>query len=569
MQSPFGVEHGGISKRDLTRKQRSEVASDATVGGIAGAAYGGFPAAAGIQHVGMKAKNKLKAADEHAMANAPTYRRYEKAKNLYERAGTEGEKAAAGAASERLKAKAEGERKAAYKGIKGLRRARVLSHLPTSNKGAIIAGVTAAGVAGASALGGISYGAQKRQAAARAAARKPKPVALAKRDYSKARAHWTRQQKIGNRVENTGGTVAGVAGATMGGAALRDALFKDRPGSRVRAVKMTSKLPPQVAETLLNTKPGLKVLAAAAGGTAVGYVGNRHKRLAEKKVARYSVHKGVEPGSLMHRHDLETVSKLMSDSQLSHRKKVAAGVGTATATMGLAALGSKGISALIPKVGGAIGKTPKARAYARKLDSAATTLTIGAAGVGGAGGLNGAAIQRDEAERVQPVNKPGKKLAKAFDPEERRVRRNNRTADAVPAVLGTGAAAAAVHAARPNRGVEFRSNKGARDRAYQASRTAHQEAYSMYKDAKAAKGSVKRAKGMEDAYFKVNSAYGYKDAGRSHSIRMKALKIPMKSRVRSGAVAAGLGAAAVAAHKNKDKVKGAKTLKPYTGRYSS
>lgn len=230
---------------------------------------------------------------------------------------------------------------------------------------------------------------------------------VAKRDYTKAQTNWEHQRKISNRVENSGQSAVGGAGALLGGAALRDAAFKDHPNWEKAAAKKTAKLNPKLAEGLMRKKPGFKVLAVAAGGTVVGAVGSRHKKIAEKKVARYAVAKN-EPGSIMHAHD---IAKAMSDTELNHRKKAMAGTAIVGSTLGLAALGSKGVSSALPKLG-KIGKTPRGQAYARKLDRAATNLAIGGAGVGGAGGFNFASVQNEEAKRKPLAKSDTKEKAK-------------------------------------------------------------------------------------------------------------------------------------------------------------
>lgn len=289
------------------------------------------------------------------------------------------------------------------------------------------------------------------------------------RDYSVARAKWEKHEKQANIVENTGGSVAAAGGLTIGAATLRDAGFKDHPNWKLSAIRGARKLPKPLGYHLVKTKPGFKAMSVVGAGTVVGYAGNRHRRLAEKKVARYTpaptpppprkrtttttvkrttVSKS-EPGALMHAHDQQVVSKLMSDAELSHRKKTAAVTGVVASTLGVSALAAKGGGALIPRVGGAIGKTPKARKYAKQLDQAATSLAIGGSGVAGVGGFNMAAIHNDESKRQQapaaPVApKPKKKMpfGKAFDSERARLKRLEPEQKAATGVaVGAGAAA--------------------------------------------------------------------------------------------------------------------------------
>lgn len=91
----------------------------------------------------------------------------------------------------------------------------------------------------------------------------------------------------------------------------------------------------------------------------------------------------------------DLVSKI-SDRQLRHRKNVQAGLSTATATIGIAALGSKSGAALLRRRG-------SLRA-AQKLESHTTGLLTGGAGLGGVAGFNSASISRAEAKR--PTYKP-------------------------------------------------------------------------------------------------------------------------------------------------------------------
>lgn len=369
------------------------------------------------------------------------------------------------------------------------------------------------------------------------------------RDYSRAKSRWEKNERVANRVENAGGTVAATGGALLGGAALRDAAFKDHPTLKAKAIAHSTALPAKVGEGLVHTKPGFKTLAAIGAGTAVGYTGNKHRRLAEKKVARYSVSK-AEPGSLMHAHDLEVVSK-MGDRELSHRKKVQAGVAVGASTLGLSALGAKGAGAIMPKLG-RVGKTPRARAYARKLDRDANTLAIGATGVGGAGGYNFAAIQNAEAKRktvaklLVTAARQDALVSKAFDSERSRQRR----AKAGEAGAVVGAAGAAGMAARPQKKLVMVNRASAAKKINQGA------------------AELTYGRNMKGAHRGVNAEQAGKKIlaglGQAASGKMRVAQSGVSTASRgkwAGAAVAGAAGAAGIHHHRKD------AGKPYQGRY--
>lgn len=383
-----GVASDAVAKATRYQERRRE---NATLGAAVSAYAGGGAASYGAMRVGRRAQVRAKANEVKLQNAAPSTRKYAKAQNLADRGATPGERAAARGMADKLKAKAESERKAARRSIKGYRTTKALTRL-SNPKTAL-----AVGFGGTAAAGG-TVGA--------ALTRKPKSR-VRKRDYSQAQANWERRARRANRVENTGQTVAGTAGAALGGAALRDAAFKDYPGFKARSEARAAKLPKKIATPLVQGKPGFKVLATAAGGTVVAATGTRSKNIAERKARRYeqmSKSFGHEPGSLMHAHDVE-IAKAMSNRELSNRKKVQSATTIAGSTLGLGALGALGGAKLLPKAT-KLGKTPRGQAYARHLDRAATQLSIGAGGIGGVGGYNFAAIQRAEANKVAKPKKP-------------------------------------------------------------------------------------------------------------------------------------------------------------------
>jgi hypothetical protein len=384
---------------DYKRRKRANAAA----GGLAGAYFLGAPAAVGAQQAGIRATRRAAANETKLRDAAPTWRKYEKVKNLADRAGTEGEGAAARGMADKLKAKAEGEQKAARRSIKGYRTTKVVAHL-AKPKAALVTGF------GATAAAGASLGA--------AATQKPKrkKATLAKRDYTVAQQKWERREARANRVENTGQGVAGAAGGALGGAALRDAAFNDYPGFKqkmqLRSMDVPTKVGRKAAEAVMHGKPGLKTMGTVAAGSVVAATGTRSKKIANKRARRLEeMSKAQEPGRLAHQADLELAkSATMGNRELAHRKKVQSATTIAGSTLGLAALGTLGGAKLLPKAT-KLGKTPRGQAYARHLDRAAQQLSIGAGGVGGVGGYNFAAIQRAEAKKVEPKTKVAKALS--------------------------------------------------------------------------------------------------------------------------------------------------------------
>lgn len=103
------------------------------------------------------------------------------------------------------------------------------------------------------------------------------------------------------------------------------------------------------------------------------------------------------------------ISKAANDDSLRHKKRVQAGISIGTSSLGLAALGTKGASAALPRAAGhlrKLNKAPKAiatpeaaKTTAQRLDRLSTTLVTGGAGLGGFGGFNFAAIQRQEGKK--------------------------------------------------------------------------------------------------------------------------------------------------------------------------
>lgn len=381
------------------RRRRANTAAGAVVGAYAA----GLPASVGAQKVGVNAALRAQANEVKLKDAAPSYRKYEKVKNLADRGSTPGERSAAQGMADKLKAKAQAEEKAARKSIKGYRSAKALRVL-ANPKAALAAGFGGTAAAGA--------------AIGRAVTEKPKKkkvATLAKRDYSVAQARWEGRERRANRVENTGQGVAGAAGTALGGAALRDAAFHDYPGFKqrmqLRSMDVPTKVGRKVAEAAMHGKPGLKTLGTVAAGTVVATAGTKAKKTAAKRARRLEeMSKMAEPGSLMHRADLAKSAAPMGNRELAHRKKVQSATTIAGSTLGLAAIGALGGAKLLPRAT-KLGKTPRGQAYARHLDRAATQLSIGAGGVGGVGGYNFAAIQRAEAKKVEPKTKVAKALS--------------------------------------------------------------------------------------------------------------------------------------------------------------
>lgn len=94
------------------------------------------------------------------------------------------------------------------------------------------------------------------------------------------------------------------------------------------------------------------------------------------------------------------IKRAMSDTQLRHRNKVQAGITTAGATIGLAALGTKAGGSVARKL---IKPAAKGEKIAERMERHTTGLLTAGAGLGGVGGFNAAAIYRQEAKRPKPV----------------------------------------------------------------------------------------------------------------------------------------------------------------------
>jgi hypothetical protein len=110
--------------------------------------------------------------------------------------------------------------------------------------------------------------------------------------------------------------------------------------------------------------------------------------------------------------------RVMSETELRHRRKVQGNIGRTTSTMGLTGLGMTGAALAarkspgalkaiqkIPKVGAKLGKTPEE--VSGKLKGAAINTGLVSGGIGGVGGFNQASIYSDEAKRKKPVIKRG------------------------------------------------------------------------------------------------------------------------------------------------------------------
>lgn len=113
--------------------------------------------------------------------------------------------------------------------------------------------------------------------------------------------------------------------------------------------------------------------------------------------------------------------RLMSDTEIKHRKKLQAGIAVTTSTLGLTALGLKGGSVAagrvarsaakanhaIPggatKYGPAAMKAKKYKKLSRSLDHAAVNTSLTAGGIGGVGGYNFASYTRAEGKKKQIV----------------------------------------------------------------------------------------------------------------------------------------------------------------------
>jgi len=131
----------------------------------------------------------------------------------------------------------------------------------------------------------------------------------------------------------------------------------------------------------------------------------------------------------------------MSNKELANRKKVVGAAAITTSTLGLGALAAKGGAAGFLKAGkvasaaGNASRAVKAEKVAHHLNRGATGALFGASGVGGAAGYNFASVQRAEARRRAPKLE---EASKAYDPEEKRHKRNEKQVKANLARLEQG-----------------------------------------------------------------------------------------------------------------------------------
>lgn len=100
----------------------------------------------------------------------------------------------------------------------------------------------------------------------------------------------------------------------------------------------------------------------------------------------------------------------MTDEELRHRKRLQAGISVTTASLGLAALGTRAGAGVARRT---VKNPVKARRIANSLNSHSTGLLTTSAGIGGYGGFNFAAIQRAEAKRDEHIRP--RKVQKNWD----------------------------------------------------------------------------------------------------------------------------------------------------------
>lgn len=221
---------------------------------------------------------------------------------------------------------------------------------------------------------------------------------------------------------------------------------------------------------------------------------------------------------------LESIEKKeWTDQQLQRRKNISAGTSIATSTMGLGALGVMGLRSgagkqaikhLAPKAPKAAGRL---KAIRSGLKGKETPILTTSAGIGGLGGYNYAAIQRQEGKKSKhkqaeynalktKVNRLDAAVNKAYDPEGERHRQNKIGA----AVLGVGGGAGIATAIRP-----------AQEALHQNSRIAGLKT----KAAKARAGRIRNVKGGKAALLALGGAAalggGTKLALNEHSRRGK------------------------------------------------
>lgn len=231
-----------------------------------------------------------------------------------------------------------------------------------------------------------------------------------------AAERWERRRKVANAIENTGQTVGGTAGGAVGLAALRDVAVRDHPDKAVPLLRRHgARFGARAAAAAVEGKPGLKTIGAAVIGGGVAAAARGPRKIAEKKVDRYSsVSKAAfdEPGGLMHAADIAKglVRPEQNQTSLNRHKKVQGGLGTTAAVTGLAAAGAKmapKATAKLPKLMRGIGaKGGRGGAYQKHLDATADKLLFAGAGIGGASGIHQAQIMGAEgAMKKQPVKK--------------------------------------------------------------------------------------------------------------------------------------------------------------------
>lgn len=219
-----------------------------------------------------------------------------------------------------------------------------------------------------------------------------------------------------------------------------------------------------VASSVAGTLAGAAVRygAPAAAGAAGGALISREQRRRERKsrVAK---------------------AKPVTDERIRQRKKVQGALGMTAAGLSTAAFGSKTGSMLLPKL---VKAPAKAAKYKQHLDRAATVTLFGASGIGGASGLHQSRVYQLEGQR---------KLAKAYDPEKRRMRRLS----AYEAGAAAGAAGLAGSAAYAQ---GQRAAKGPRKKQLsEQSRTFGQRSAALSAKATKARSQKKAARPLEQA----------------------------------------------------------------------
>ena len=120
------------------------------------------------------------------------------------------------------------------------------------------------------------------------------------------RDKYQRRSNIARVPEHTGEAVGGAAGAAIGGAALRDAYFRENPAKHAKAVgwsvetgaKMAAHKNPMVNKLrmapvkLVTSKPGWRTLAVAGAAGATSAVAGKVRTSSDKKARKYSSMRG-------------------------------------------------------------------------------------------------------------------------------------------------------------------------------------------------------------------------------------------------------------------------------------